>query len=266
MVPCVGPSLVVLGSFKGQIETRRPQSLTGPKPRGDLHFPRRNPTRDQRGIEDSGPKVNHNQNPVLKWSYSQNHASRIQEAGYPQLFMVGIVPYQPSPTQVLIVTQVTACNSYLRSSLKPIVQPRSGYAVKCRMDPLQMVFVSFALSCGNTPHRVPQPKYLPPTSESQSQPSKVESTQNPSSESSPQFSTGLSLHSARIESLRIVFGFLLEAVIHVGGHQPRPWGHVSRENPPTGNGPQEKTRLVAVSKNIPEAHDAGGLLETLVVV
>ena len=48
--------------------------------------------------------TSHNQNPVLKWS-TQNHVKSL-EGGYPQLFMVGIVPHQPSSTRVLIVAQV----------------------------------------------------------------------------------------------------------------------------------------------------------------
>ena len=44
-------------------------------------------------------EVSHNQNPVLRW-LTQNHVKH-SEGGFPQLFMVGIVPYLPSSTQVL---------------------------------------------------------------------------------------------------------------------------------------------------------------------
>ena len=44
--------------------------------------------------------MSHNQNPVSKWSTRKEARRR------PQLFMVGIAPYYPSSTRVLIAAQM----------------------------------------------------------------------------------------------------------------------------------------------------------------
>ena len=60
-------------------------------------------------------KVSHNQNPVLKWS-TQNQELRRQ---YPQLFLAGTFPYEPSSARV---TQVQR-GPELRADLAPLARP-----------------------------------------------------------------------------------------------------------------------------------------------
>ena len=53
-------------------------------------------------------QLSHNQNPVSTWSNQSHVKKKEKERGRPQLFMVGIVPYQPEFTRVLIVAQLSS--------------------------------------------------------------------------------------------------------------------------------------------------------------